>query len=155
MTGTKQPGDLVNYRFAKLEDERDHLEVCFDIPLCSPNRVVDDQGRPLPNATGEGNDVLVEIESARAMQDQLSVLDGDNGPNVLVGGRKEDNVHGWGGDDFLFTLGGEDSLWGDDGDDYLDPANEGELLDGGNGTDTCLHALPDLTLDCERTPARR
>jgi hypothetical protein len=68
------------------------------------------------------------------MENELSILDGDNGPNVLVGGGKEDNVHGHGDDDFL------------------DPGGEGELQDGGQGSDTCLHTREDVTLGCETTP---
>jgi Ca2+-binding RTX toxin-like protein len=150
VTGTKQPGDLVNFRKAKLEDGADHLEVCLDLVLCVPPGAGDPSR--FPNASGEGDDRIVEVESARAMENELSILDGNNGPNVLVGGKKEDNVHGWGGDDFVFTVGGEDSLWGDDGDDYLDPGGDTEMMDGGGGQDTCLHAHPEFTLDCERTP---
>jgi Ca2+-binding RTX toxin-like protein len=149
VTGTKQPGDLLNFRHAELEDGEDHMEVCFVIDLCSENP---SETRTSAEATGEGTDVFREIESARGMEKAMSFLEGDNGPNVLVAGRKGDYVQGWGGNDFLFGLGGEDTLRGDDGDDFLDPASEGELLDGGEGTDTCLHATPDLTLGCERTP---
>ncbi len=107
-----------------------------------------------PAAFGVGEDPLVGIESIRAPKTGMSYLEGDDGPNVLIGGSKIDLIDGLGGNDLLFGLAANDSLEGGDGDDYLDggkPSGETETdsLDGGEGDDTCLDAREDYFDNCE------
>jgi len=56
------------------------------------------------------------------------LLQGDSGPNILIG---------WLGDDDIDGRGGDDNLLGDAGDDLLDGGYGRDRLNGGFGTDTC------------------
>ena len=113
-----------------------------------------------PIASGVGEDHLVGIESIRGPKTAMSYLEGDDGPNVLIGGSRIDDLVGNGGDDLLFGLNSNDVIDGGDGNDYLDGGephgeHESDKLDGGNGDDTCLGALPDYRSGCETTEAGR
>ncbi|MFL5845692.1 MAG: calcium-binding protein [Solirubrobacteraceae bacterium] len=109
-----------------------------------------------PQASGVGDDALIGIESIRAPEHAMSYLEGDAGPNVLIGGAKIDSIEGGAGNDLLYGLGSNDNLTGGAGDDYLDgggPNGKGEAdkLDGSAGDDTCLNALDDFMTSCEAT----
>ena len=89
----------------------------------------------LGEAIGEGNDTLVNIESAIAANQGPSTLSGDDGPNVLEGLRWYDELYGFGGNDLL--LGGRqtDLLDGGDGDDYMDGGPDADEGHPGAGSD--------------------
>ena len=64
---------------------------------------------------------------------------GTNGDDVINGGNGADIIHGNGGNDRLFGSYGNDELYGGDGDDTLIASydwGQGDLFDGGDGTDT-------------------
>ncbi len=101
-------------------------------------------------------DPLVGIESIRGPKTGMSYIEGDDGPNVLIGGSKIDLIKGLGGNDLLFGLGANDSLFGDEGDDFLDGGdpdgeNQTDSVAGGEGDDTCLGAREGYFQDCEST----
>lgn len=67
------------------------------------------------------------------------VLRGGAGPDSVDGGPGNDEVGGGDGDDYLGGEEGVDTLHGDAGDDWVDAgAGEGELSDGGEGSDQIL-----------------
>jgi Ca2+-binding RTX toxin-like protein len=71
----------------------------------------------------------------------MTIINGDDTPNILDGTADDDTINGFGGDDSLAGLAGDDVLNGGDGDDVLDGGNgfnsEGtDLLHGGAGADT-------------------
>lgn len=145
--GVGAPGDLVSY-----QPETGHgLSGSFDFEAyLTESEYFHDP----PHAIGVGDDPLVGIESIRGPQKGMSYLEGDAGPNILIGGSKIDVIVGNAGNDLLFGLGSDDAIDGNDGDDYLDggePHSEGDTdkLDGGNGDDTCLGAREDYRASCE------
>lgn len=60
-------------------------------------------------------------------------LFGDDGANLIDGGRGADDIEGRDGDDLLIGGKGVDTLDGGDGDDTLDGGAAGDLLIGGGG----------------------
>jgi Ca2+-binding RTX toxin-like protein len=147
VTGTGAHGDLVSY-----QDETPHgLSGSFDFEA---HMLPDEHFGTPPEAIGVGEDPLIGIESVRAPQKGMSELEGDNGPNVLIGSSRIDVILGNGGNDLLFGLGSNDSIEGGDGDDLLDggePHTDGDSdkLDGGDGNDTCLGAREEFRAGCE------
>jgi serralysin len=145
---TGAPGDLVSYA-----DEKSEIGgvTSFDFEAyLGVNGFLENPA----HAEGVGYDLLVGIESVRAPMTAMSYLEGDAGPNVLIGSNKIDVIEGLGGNDLLFGLGANDSLSGDDGDDYLDggkPDGPGETdkLDGDAGDDTCIGANASYRSGCE------
>jgi Ca2+-binding RTX toxin-like protein len=71
----------------------------------------------------------------RAALEALAVKSGDDGPNVLWGGRGADTLRGFGGNDKLMGVQGPDQLFGDAGDDSLEGGEGHDVLDGGSGWD--------------------
>ncbi len=70
-----------------------------------------------------------------------------HGADYLDGGAGNDILQGYGGDDTLIGGTGIDQLWGGDGVDFLDGsdsgwsyADRGDILSGGNGSDTLVNA---------------
>lgn len=98
-------------------------------------------------ATGRvGVDQLVRFEdiSARCLGDGGTyVLLGDDGPNRIEAGCRNDHLDGRAGDDFLTAGGGDDALDGGDGTDSLD---------GGEGVDECVNG--EAVVNCEGGPRR-
>jgi Ca2+-binding RTX toxin-like protein len=141
-------GDLVSYQ----GDTPRGLTTSFDFEAYL---VPGHFGDP-PRALGVGEDPLVGIESIRGPAKGRSYLEGDAGPNVLIGGARLDGIVGGGGNDLLFGLNANDFIDGNDGDDFLDggkPDHEGETdkLDGGAGDDTCIGAPESFVAACETT----
>jgi Ca2+-binding RTX toxin-like protein len=95
-------------------------------------------GRPGPvvanlvtgNATGVGNDTLLDIEN----------LQGTARSDTFIGNDAANELVGWGGNDSISGAGGDDTLRGGAGDDRLD---------GGEGTDDCFTG--EIELNCEGT----
>ena len=105
----------------------------------------------------DGNDILVGDAGADHLlggggNDQLF---GDSnqtpvkfhGADYLEGGAGDDILQGYGGDDSLVGGLGLDQLWGGDGNDFLDGTDSGwsyfdrgDVLSGGNGSDTLVNA---------------
>ncbi len=141
-------GDLVSYQGDTLDPGRTFLDVglYFFAPLNSP-----------PYALGVGDDSLSGIESVRGMKHGKTHVQGDDGPNVIIGGDGQDFLNARGGNDLVFGLGGADILNGDYaagenplvfGNDYLDggdPDGPGDpdRVHGNGGDDTCTGAIPD------------
>jgi hypothetical protein len=158
-----QPGDLVSYDGAKLDDPCDTpAETDFDDPGF-PNESCSDElnaflletrsGPPHSDGAG-GRDLFTGVESLRGMRDFFNFLEGNSGPNVLIDGIKGSSVQGHEGNDLLFGRDGPDVLTGDEGDDFLDGGGDeddagSDLLNGGDGTDICVNANPDFVSDCE------
>jgi Ca2+-binding RTX toxin-like protein len=68
-----------------------------------------------------------------------NVIKGDNNDNVLIGTAGifiEDEIYGYGGNDYLYGNIGWDLLYGGEGDDKLRGGAGADWLDGGNGVDT-------------------
>ena len=150
MTGKAEPGDLVSFKNAELEQGEDHMEVHLDLSLPPPDSPF--QPRPRYHATGEGNDLITQVESVRSTDRAFTFIYASDGPNVIVGGKDQEYVEAFGGDDWVFTDGGPDTIYGGDGDDYLDPGGRNEITNGGEGNDTCVGTSEDFRTDCERGP---
>jgi Ca2+-binding RTX toxin-like protein len=88
----------------------------------------------LGTATGEGNDILLNIENLIGSNFD-DVLTGNSGKNNLSGGVGNDFIHGGGGNDTLTGGAGLDQLIGDDGHDTL-KWDSADTFDGGTGFDT-------------------
>lgn len=94
-------------------------------------------------ATGEGNDMLIGIESVAGSEhdDKLVGSAGDNelwgraGDDVISGGDGDDEVDGWGGRDDLSGEGGHDEVGGGLGSDRVDGGAGDDLLLGSHGND--------------------
>lgn len=98
---------------------------------------------PAGTATGEGADVLGEIERVTGSPHD-DFLVGSEEPNTLAGGD---------GHDVLLGNGGDDILGGEDGGDYLHGGPGADTMDGGLGPDTCLLGADGGTrTGCEAAP---
>jgi hemolysin type calcium-binding protein len=71
------------------------------------------------------------------------VLYGDNpsysvydGSDYIVGGFRNDTIHGGGGTDYLYGRDGDDLIFGDQGNDYVYGGNGIDQIYGGEGNDT-------------------
>ena len=100
--------DTVNY------EDYGYTEVTVDLALDSDSA---------------GN-TLTSIENLLPPLTARFVAYGDEGPNTIVGGNLDDQLHGRGGDDIMRGGGGDDDLDGGEGID---------VLDGEEGTDTCVN----------------
>ncbi len=89
----------------------------------------------LGTATGEGNDVLIDIEHVIG-SGFSDLLTGGGGGDRLFGGIRRDTLAGGAGDDMLHGGNGADSISGEDGDDRLVGGNGDDTLTGGSGNDT-------------------
>jgi Ca2+-binding RTX toxin-like protein len=145
--GTGAHGDLVSY-----QAENPHgLSGSFDFYA---HLLTTEYFHEPPGAMGVGDDPFVGVESIRGPHKGMSLLEGDGGPNVLIGGSSIDVIDGYGGNDLLFGLGSNDDIDGSAGDDYLaggEPHGEHETdkLDGGDGDDTCVGAREQYRTACE------
>ena len=89
---------------------------------------------PAVNATGEGNDVMSEIENLAGAPSSADTLKGDAGPNVLSGARPglldigNDTLVGRAGNDFLVGGGGNDILNGGTGNDTINGGPDNDTL---------------------------
>ena len=157
VTSSGEHGDLVSYESDTLDPGRTFLDVglYFFAPLNSP-----------PYALGVGDDELAGIESVRGVKDRKTHVQGNDGPNVIIGGSAQDFLAGRGGNDLIYGLGSADILNGDYaahendavfGNDYLDGgtpngAGDPDSVHGNNGVDTCTGAIPvagDNMASCE------
>jgi Ca2+-binding RTX toxin-like protein len=86
-------------------------------------------------ATGDGNDVLTDVESAIGSVN-ADTISGAAGTNTLAGGGGDDSLNGGDGADNLSGGDGNDTLLGEVGSDRLAGGTGDDSLDGGNGTDT-------------------
>lgn len=80
---------------------------------------------------------ILGIEGVYGSESGRDVLFGDDGPNLLVGGRKGVGYLGTPDGDELDGRGGDDELFGDDGSDELDGGEGVDLLNGGDDVDVC------------------
>jgi Ca2+-binding RTX toxin-like protein len=98
---------------------------------------------------GDGNDVVTALDTSRT-----TVIRGEAGNDLLVGGQGTDQISGGVGTDDLYGSGGNDALsgeadrdtlqggdgadrlYGDAGDDVLQGEADGDSLYGGEGWDT-------------------
>jgi Ca2+-binding RTX toxin-like protein len=95
-----------------------------------------DASLPTGRATGDGTDSLSGIEDLTGPSDAISVLTGDDGANVLIGGGDISVLSGGPGDDTLIGgARGWATLIGGKGDDTLIGGGRGDELDGGMGDD--------------------
>jgi hypothetical protein len=85
-------------------------------------------------ATGWGSDRVVSIENVLGspFEDEIN---GDQGPNTLLGGDRRDFLHGLGGDDHLEGGNGDDRLSGGGGADVIDGGKGQDRIRGGYGDD--------------------
>ncbi len=138
VTSAGEHGDLVSYQPDETTDSPDDYD---DRPDNLEANLATVYAGPFvfpPGATGVGEDVFGGLESVRGTRDQTSSLSGTEGPNVIIGGRKFDNLEGLGGNDLLYGMGSGDAISGGDGDDYLDgggAAGDESSEDGSTGTD--------------------
>jgi Ca2+-binding RTX toxin-like protein len=88
----------------------------------------------LGTATGEGNDILLNIENATGSGFDDTIT-GNTLANVLIGGSGTDTLRGGDGNDTLTGGSGLDQLFGEDGHDTLKWDNA-DSFDGGVGFDT-------------------
>lgn len=75
-----------------------------------------------------------------------AVINGTDGPDVLVGTAKADTIHGYGGGDTLRGRAGADQLYGGSGADRLYPGDDSrrDVLRGGPGPDRINARTPDV-----------
>ena len=93
---------------------------------------------------GAGNDFVFNDTAAE------SLLNGDIGDDILLGGSGVDILFGHDGLDAMFGNGGDDFLFSDQAFDGTLFFNDGELLNGGAGTDVGTdNTLPDVLVDLE------
>ncbi|MHC9237086.1 calcium-binding protein [Pseudooceanicola sp. 502str34] len=67
-----------------------------------------------------------------------AVIEGTDGPDLLIGGGAADMLRGLGGDDTLQGNGGADVLYGGDGNDSIEASGVGSQLIGGEGADRLI-----------------
>ncbi|MFJ5695028.1 calcium-binding protein [Arthrobacter sp. NPDC093125] len=90
--------------------------------------------------------------------DSDNVLNGSSGgDDILLGLGGSDTLTGSYGDDVIVGGGGWDRMRGNQGDDRLDardspPPVWADLVDGGQGTDTCYLDPPDIRQGCDVFP---
>lgn len=97
-------------------------------------------------AAGGVEATLVGFEMARGSSHD-DALTGDGRRNTLLGLGGADILAGAAGNDRLLGGDGDDTLIGGEGDDFLDGGDgEGDSVEGGEGTDTCLG---EVTAACE------
>ena len=65
----------------------------------------------------------------------MATYNGDNGNNILTGGRADDVINGYGGHDILTGGGGNDGIVGGPGHDILTGGGGNDGIGGGPGTD--------------------
>ena len=107
--------------------------------------------------TGKGTERVPDIENLRGsgMDD---ILAGDSRDNVIWGGAGDDKLyggphggndelHGQDGDDMLFGGRGDDTLNGGDDDDMLSGGPDNDTYDGGGGDDMIHADLADQVID--------
>lgn len=100
-------------------------------------------------ATGAGLDTIEDIENVSGGRKD-DVLIGDDGPNELTDccrAKSADEIHGGGGDDYIYADwgpdvvrggAGDDTILGGHGSDDLDGGEGVDEVDGGDGDDTCM-----------------
>ncbi|MEM8654268.1 MAG: Hint domain-containing protein [Pseudomonadota bacterium] len=90
-------------------------------------------------ATGEGTDVLADIEDifGSGFDDSLS---GDGAANEIDGGDGNDTIDGGAGNDVLDGGDGDDVVLGGAGNDRITGGAGADLVDGGSGDDRLLDA---------------
>lgn len=99
-------------------------------------RIVDEQYaadvKSIQISGGAGND-HIQIEEAAGKITTPTLLRGDDGNDVIVGGSGNDTIYGGRGNDRLSGNAGNDRIFGDDGDDYLNGGTGDDVLNGGTG----------------------
>jgi len=65
----------------------------------------------------------------------MSIINGNNRNNILIGTDGADTIHGNDGNDILYGAGGDDALFGDDGNDIIFGGDGQDALVGGTGND--------------------
>jgi Ca2+-binding RTX toxin-like protein len=65
----------------------------------------------------------------------MGTYTGDDGPNVISGGSRNDKIYGYGGGDILYGNEGNDTLYGGTGSDKLYGGDDVDKLYGGSGAD--------------------
>jgi len=83
-------------------------------------------------ASGENDNVDLDVEGVYGTDCAANNLTGSNGPNTLLG---QGVLNGLGGDDVLTGSGSDDKLLGGDGNDKLTGRSGNDELDGGAGDD--------------------
>ena len=98
-------------------------------------------------ATGEGNDTLIGIESARGGSGDDEIF-GASGNNSLEGNIGNDVLRGAAGNDTLTGGDGDDQLFGGTGDDLflLGAGADTIFIEAGSGNDQALGSTSDLVL---------
>ncbi|MCT4554418.1 MAG: tandem-95 repeat protein [Pelagimonas sp.] len=112
--------------------------------------------------TGEGTDVLTNVERLRFSDGDVVVSSGltgvnligssadDNGqsgnPSALTGTILNDTIEGRAGDDLIVALDGRDSLLGEEGNDTIEAGAEDDTVDGGAGDDSITGGAGDDSL---------
>jgi RTX calcium-binding nonapeptide repeat (4 copies) len=119
------------------DDQLDGEGGAFDIANFGPaaNGVTVDLSNPGAQDTGEGTDLILNMESLFGSGFDDPLLSGTNGAN---------NIQAGGGDDVIAGLDGDDSLSGDGGDDVIEGGPDGgvvgDTIFGGGGKDTADYA---------------
>ncbi len=99
---------------------------------------------------GEGADILSGFENVRGTA-KADTINGDGGPNVIVGGSGGDDLFGRDGPDVLRSGAGKDRSSGQQGNDQIAGGKGKDQLDGGDGEDRCKGGPdPDSFVFCER-----
>jgi hypothetical protein len=80
---------------------------------------------------GGGADILGKIFDPRG-----SVINGDNGNDVILGRQGDTTIYGMDGDDVLTVMNGDDLIFGEAGNDVLIAGDGDDVLLGGSGTVT-------------------
>ena len=85
----------------------------------------------------------------------MATYNGNNGNNILTGGRADDDINGYGGHDILTGGGGQDWIYGGPGTDFIigGPGADGlaggpdaDIIWGGNGNDVIFGGPGDDTI---------
>lgn len=119
--------------------------------LSTSRVIVDLDGVADDGSTGEGDNVLADVEGVYGSQFN-DVITGNAAANVLAGFGGNDTFFGGAGNDVLAGFQGDDSLFGQAGDDTLDTVDQvagNDLTDGGTNIDTCRTDLNDRRVSCE------
>lgn len=80
----------------------------------------------------------------------MAEIEGDGGPNRLVGSSANDDIYGFAGDDTLLGLDGNDDLEGGPGDDLLYGGSGDDEMFGGSGRDIFVYSSGRDTIDLFR-----
>ncbi|MEM9120489.1 MAG: calcium-binding protein [Cyanobacteria bacterium P01_F01_bin.56] len=117
---------------------QDFVRTGFDILESQLASSSDMERASNPNSTPTGSSSNTQTDTSLSATTASSVIEDNDGDNLLLGGQEADHLMGYGGADILFGNQGDDLLDGGRGSDLLVGGDGADTLIGGKGSDTFL-----------------